>query len=329
MRKVFSRADISLPAIGLFAALVAFTLVPVYSGQSLAMYDVFFTFEGFGGLAFVTLGFGLVMIAGEFDLSIVGIYALSGVIAADLGQHQPLLGFAASLAICTLFGALQGLAIAKLRIASMPVTLATYIALLGLTLALGHGEDAVSYNNMGATLWIQTAVLKVFSPRSLVTLAGFLVVGTVLATTKWGREIRAIGSDRSASRTAGVPVDRILVGLFATSSALGAMAGIMLAFNTGGAVTNPGTDPMILGITGALIGGVSLSGGRGNVAGLFAGALVISILEQIFEITSYPGYITELIFGAVLLAVVAVDAPGVRAAITRLRARHRVRLLSH
>jgi ribose transport system permease protein len=321
MRKRLLHSVLSLPSLALLVAIVAFVLIPLYSEQTLAPYDVFFTLETFASLSFITLGFGVLMIAGEFDLSIVGFYALSGVLAVDLGEHQPLVGLVVAVAICTAMGALQGFLIGKLRIPSMPVTLASYIGLLGLTLALGHGENAVAYNNAGATTWIQITLLHVLSPRSIVTIAVFLVVGVLFTATRWGREVRAIGSDRDASRTAGVSVNRLLVGLFTLSAALGALAGVMLTYNTGGAVTEPGTDPLILGITGVLVGGVSLRGGRGSVGGLLAGSLAVALLEQIFEITSYPSYITELIFGGVLLVVVAFDAPGLRAAIARLRAK--------
>lgn len=324
MKRFVRRSDVLLPVVALVAAITAFVLVPAYSGQQLAVFNVFFTLQGFSDLALITLGFGLVIIAGEFDLSIVGVYALSGVIAVDLGQRQPLVGLVAAVAICTAFGAIQGLAIAKLRLPSMPVTLGTYIALLGVTLSLGHGDLSLTFNNVAASLWFQTAVFHVLSPQSIITIAVFLIVGVLMTVTRWGREVRAIGSDRASSRTAGVPVDHLLVGLFAISAALGALGGVLVTFSTASASTNPGTDPMILGITGALIGGVSLRGGRGTVAGMFAGALVIAVLQQIFEITSYAGYITEFIFGAALFVVVAVDAPGLRASIVRLRSRRRV-----
>lgn len=324
MKRLLTRSDVLLPLVALVAAVAAFALVPVYSGQQLAVFNVFFTLQGFSNLALITLGFGLVIIAGEFDLSIVGVYALSGVIAVDLGEHQPLVGLVAAVAICTAFGTLQGLVIAKLRIPSMPVTLGTFIALLGLTLSLGHGDLSLTFNNVAASLWFQSAVFHVLSPQSIITIIVFIVIGVLMSVTRWGREVRAIGSDRVSSRTAGVPVDRLLVGLFATSAALGALGGVLVTFSTASASTNPGTDPMIFGITGALIGGVSLRGGRGTVAGMFAGALVIAILQQIFEITSYAGYITEFIFGAALFVVVAVDAPGLRASVVRVRSRRSV-----
>jgi ribose transport system permease protein len=328
MRGLASRADVTLPAGALILTVIAFVLVPVYSGQHLATYDVFYTFERFAGLAFLTLGFGLVMIAGEFDLSIAGIYTLSGVIAADLGQREPLIGLLAATAICAAFGAVQGFIIARLRIPSMPVTLGTYIGLLGLATVIAHGAESVTFANASATLWIETPVFQILSPRSIVTLAGFALVAAVLSTTRWGRELRALGGDRLASRTSGLAVDRMLVGLFATSSALGAIAGALLTFSTGAAVTNPGATPVILAVAGALIGGVSLSGGQGTVAGLLAGALSIALIEQIFDITAYSDYITALAFGVVLLIVAAFDAPGLRTALVRLRAQHSTRRFS-
>ena len=246
-------------------------------------------------------------------------------IAVDFGERQPLVGLIAAVAICTAFGAIQGYVIAKMRIASMPVTLGTYIAILGITLSIGHGSLSLTFNNVASSLWFQKEILNVLSPESIIAIIVFVIAGVVMAVTRWGREIRAIGSDRASARTAGVPVDRLLVALFATSAALGSLAGVLVTFATASASTNPGTDPMIFGITGALIGGVSLRGGRGTVMGMFAGALVISLLQQIFEITSYASYITEFIFGAALFVVVAVDAPGLRASFARMRSHRGLR----
>jgi ribose transport system permease protein len=314
---------LTLPAAALVVAVIAFALLPLYAGHSLASYDIFNLLEQFAQLALVTLGFGLVVMAGEFDLSIVGIFALSGVIAVELGDDHPIVGVLAALAICTAFGAAQGYLIAKFRIPSMPVTLATYIGLLGLTRVIGHDKASVSFSNIDATLWIQKPIFQIFSPRSLIMLGVFALAAATLYATRWGRELRALGGDRKASRTAGIPVDRRLVGLFAASSALGVIGGSLSAFNTGAAITDPGTSLLTLGAAGALIGGVALTGGTGSVPGLFAGTMSIALLEQIFVIANYPEYINNLCFGLVLFVFVVVNAPDGRDGIARFRAARR------
>src|SRR5204863_247831 len=115
--------------------------------------------------------------------------------------------------------------------------------------------------------------------------------------TRWGRELRALGGDRNASRTAGVPVNRRVVALFMVSSLLGGIAGALAAFNAGAAITDPGSIPLTLGVAGALVGGVALTGGRGNVVGIFAGAISIVLLQQIFFIAGVEEFYGDLVFG--------------------------------
>jgi ribose transport system permease protein len=320
------RSPSLLPLLALTASVIGFSCIPAYTGRPLASYDIFNLFEAFAQIGLIALGFGLLMIAGEFDLSIVGIFALSGVIAVRLGQTHPLLGVLAALAVCLAFGALQGLVIALFQIASMPVTVATYIALLGLTRVVGDNQASVAFEDVHMTLWIQEPVATIFSPRSLIVLAVFAVAMLVSSTTRWGRELRALGGDRKASRTAGVPVNRRLVALFAVSSLLGAVAGALSAFSAGAAITDPGSAPLTLGVAGALIGGVALAGGRGNVAGVFAGAMSIVILGQIFFTAGVDESYSDLVFGLVLLIIVVVNAPNATDWAKRLRADRRTRV---
>jgi ribose/xylose/arabinose/galactoside ABC-type transport system permease subunit len=291
--RTLRRSSALLPLLALTATVVAFVCLPAYTGRPLETYDVFNLFEAFAHIGLITLGFGLLMTAGEFDLSIVGVFALSGVIAVKLGQDHPLLGVVAALLVCVAFGALQGLLIALLRIASMPVTVGSYIALLGLTRVVGDNQTSVTFDNLDTTLWIQEPVLTIFSPRSLIVLGVFALAALLVSATRWGRELRALGGDRKASRTAGVPVNRRLVALFAVSSLLGGLAGALSAFN---------------------------AGGRGNVLGIFAGAMSIVILGQIFFIAGVEEFYSDLVFGLVLLLIVAINAPNAKDWALRLRA---------
>ena len=314
------RSSTLVPLLAFTATVIAFACLPAYAGRPLETYDVFNLFEAFAHIGLITLGFGLLLTAGEFDLSIVGVFALSGVIAVKLGQNHPLLGVVAALSVCVAFGAFQGLLIALLRIASMPVTVGSYIALLGLTRVVGDNKTSVTFDNLDTTLWIQDPVGTIFAPRSLVVLGVFALAALLFSATRWGRELRALGGDRKASRTAGVPVNRRLVALFAASSLLGGVAGALAAFNAGAAITDPGAQPLTLGAAGALVGGVALTGGRGNVLGIFAGAMSIVILGQIFFIAGVEEFYSDLAFGLVLLAIVAINAPNAKDWALRLRA---------
>ena len=314
-----SRAETLVPAVSLLLVLAAFLCTPLITGSALSAFDIYNTFQGFAQLGLLALGLGLTMIAGEFDLSVVGSYAAGGMIAVQAGQSSPAAGVLAAVAAGAAIGAVQGGLIAFLRIPSLPVTLATYIALLGLTSAMSGGLS-VTYTNTGATLAIDRTVGAVFSVPSVITLAAFAIAALVLGGTRLGRELRAIGGDRRASRVAGVRVGRVLVGLFTVSGTLAALGGALQSYSYASANPDPGLQPLILAAVACLVGGVSLAGGRGLPAGLAAGTLAVALLGEIDAVTALPDYYTELLYAALLVVIVAIDAPGLRRGFDRLRA---------
>ncbi|EXG82734.1 ABC transporter permease [Cryptosporangium arvum] len=314
----FSRPEVLVPGVALGATILLFLALPLRTGQLLTPFDAYNALQVLARLGPLILALGLTMIAGEFDLSVVGTYAFGGMLAVTYGQGHWAVGLVLALAAGLVVGVLQGVVIARLRISSMPVTLATYITLLGATSSLSGGLSK-TFDDAGVTLWVDRPVLQVFSPRSLLVLVVFLVLAAVLAGSRWGREVRAIGGDRRASRVSGVRDDRLLVGLFATSGLLAAGGGALLNFSLGSANPDPGVQPLILAAVAALLGGVSLAGGRGSVLGLLAGALTIAFLAQIVTVAALPTYVSQLFYALLLAGVVAVDAPGLRRGAVRLR----------
>ncbi|WP_205473647.1 hypothetical protein [Nocardioides sp. SYSU D00038] len=313
------RPAVLLPLTAFGVTLVAFVLVPTYSDATIGSFDVYNTLQIFARLGPLALALGLTMIAGEFDLSVVGTYALGGMLTVQLGQEHVAHGVLAAVGAGAAIGLAQGCLIAGLRLPSMPVTLATYIALLGLTSALSGGLTK-TYANVDVILWVDQTVLTWFSPRSLITLALFALAALVLAATRWGRELRAIGGDRRASRVAGVAVGPLLVGTFVASGVIAGLGGSLLSLSLGSANPDPGVQPLILAAAAALLGGVSLAGGRGSAVGLLGGILAVALLAEIATVTALPAYVTQLFYAGLLGIIVVVDAPDLHSALVRLRA---------
>jgi ribose transport system permease protein len=312
------RPEALLPLTAVGITVLAFALVPTYTDSSLESFDVYNTFQIFARLGLIALALGLTMIAGEFDLSVVGTYALGGMLTVQAGQEHYALGVLAAVGAGAAIGLAQGGLIAGLKLPSMPVTLATYIALLGLTSALSGGLTK-TYSNTAVTLWVDQTVLTFFSPRSLITLALFALAAVVLACTRWGRELRAIGGDRRASRVAGVRVERLLIGTFVASGMLSALGGSLLSFSLGSANPDPGVQPLILAAAAALLGGVSLAGGRGSVLGLLGGITAVTLLAEITAVAALPAYVAQLFYAGLLGVIVIVDAPDLHNAVVRFR----------
>ncbi|MET0522620.1 MAG: ABC transporter permease [Jiangellaceae bacterium] len=318
------RPETSLPLVAAGLTATAFALLPAYTDADLSAFDVYNTFQIVARLGLLALALGLTMIAGEFDLSVVGTYALGGMLTVQAGQENWAYGLLAAVAAGAVIGLVQGCVIAGLGLPSMPVTLATYIALLGLTSALSGGLTK-TYSNASVTLWVDQTVLAFFSPRSLITLAFFALAAVLFARTRWGRELRAIGGDRRASRVAGVRVDRLLVGTFTASGVLSALGGSLLSFSLGSANPDPGVQPLIVAAAAALLGGVSLSGGRGNPLGLLGGIMAVALLAEIVTVAALPAYVSQLFFAGLLGVIVVIDAPDLHGALVRQRTRLRAR----
>ena len=322
IRRFGLRQERLVPAAALLLVVVAFAGTPLSTGHPMTTFDVYNAMQGFAQIGLLALAIGLTMTAGEFDLSVVGTYAVGGMIAVQAGQSSALLGLLAAVAAGAAIGAVQGGLIAWLRIPSVPVTLAAYIALLGLAYVISGGLS-VTFTNRAATLWVDQTVGGIFSPRSLITLGAFALAAVVLGFTRIGPELRAIGGDRRASRVAGVRVDRDLVLLFTTSGTLAALGGALLNFSFGSANPDPGLRPLLIATVAALLGGVSLAGGRGTAVGLLAGSLSVALLAQIVAVAYLPDYSTQLFYAALLAVIVAIDSPGLRRSIERVRARTR------
>lgn len=316
------RPDRLIPTLAIAAVTLAFLILPLVAGRGIRVFDVFNGLQGAAQFGFIALALGLTMIAGEFDLSVTGVHVLGGVVAVSLGAESAVLGLLAGVVVGLAIGVVQGVLIAATRAPSLAVTLGTLIATLGLS-SMITGGLSLSYGNTEVTLGVDQPVLGVLSPRSLILLGVVLLAAGVLIATRIGRELRAVGSDRRAARVAGVPVARHLVGVFAASGALAALGGVLLAYSYSSANPDPGPQLLILGIVSALLGGLSLSGGRGTPLGILAGVLAVAFVGQLTTMLGLPGYLTQITFAAFLIVIAIADAPGLRDAVVRWTSRER------
>jgi len=205
------------------------------------------------GLA--ALGLGITMLTRELDLAVGSTAALAGAIALQLIG----IGLVPALVLAVLAGVAVGLAhgaiVAVLGVNSLVLTVGTLIALRGLTYVVA-GETTVviplSMLDLADVLAVKVGPLTLLS---LIMLAAFALVGTMMRWTRLGREIRAIGDARDEARAAGVPVWRPLIVAFALTGGLAALAGTAMSVRSGSA-TPFGFEAVLLGaVTAALIGG--------------------------------------------------------------------------
>jgi ribose transport system permease protein len=314
------RATSARPFALLLVFAIAFALLPTYAKGEIGTANVFNVFQALSGIGLVALALGLTMILGEYDLSVSSTYLLGGMLAVKTGGSSPILGIAVAISAGLAVGFIQGVVIAKLRMSSIPVTLGSFVALLGLVFLISDSKS-VNYPDLSVSISLNEPILSIFSLRSLLAIGVFLAAAGIFAFTWLGRDMRAVGSDRDASRAAGVRVDSIIIGTFMSSAAISCFAGALLSYSLAYATPNRTVAPLVFATTMALLGGVSISGGRGSPLGIAAGVLSLSLLNEGMAVTASPSYVTALITGGLLLAVTIIDAPYLSRAWRVLRAR--------
>lgn len=296
------------PAALLVGLVVATFALPPIFGHSSSAFTIYNALQIAACLGLVALGLGLTMIVGEFDLSVAATYALGGMVAVKAGVGSPVVGILAGVAVCAVFGLLQGLAIARLGINSMAVTLGGSLIALGITGTIGDNKSQ-SYENFNVGIFLNQPIATIFSARILIAIGVFILVFALMNATNLGRALRATGGGRRASRTAGVRVDAVLIGTFGASAALAALGGTLQAYGTSTATSNPGLFPLIFAVTACLLGGIGLSGGRGGAFGIACGAISLALLAELFSTLASPQYVSSLVTGLLLILVTTAASP--------------------
>lgn len=290
--------------LGLFAAV--FLIFTVSDDRFFSTNNVFTIFEGFAFLGLAALAVGVTIIAGELDLSVGSAAAVSGIISVSLVDEFGLIPTViVAMLIGTAYGGLQGYLIYRLRIQSLVFTLGTLIGLRGLAFMIS-GENTVVMSDLGIAQSVRRQ-LWIFSPFSLVTLGCFVAVALVLVNTRFGREIYAVGGGRQEAAAAGVPLVRPLVLAFALSGAMAALTGALTSIKSGSAGPAAFETLLLPAATAALIGGVSLLGGRGSVFGIAIGALTLRFINSGLSLGGAPFYILTLATGIVLIVAVVLE----------------------
>jgi ribose/xylose/arabinose/galactoside ABC-type transport system permease subunit len=279
----------------------------IYGGtvDTFTLYTILQAFSDFG---LVVLGLGLTMVIGEYDLSTGAMYAFGGLLAVKFGGSSALLGIVIALGVGIIVGLTQGGIMTRLGISSVPITLGGYVILTGATSALAHGTP-VPYDNIQLGIDLNRQILGIFSPRCLIVLSLFGIAAVVMRFTRLGTQVRAVGGDRRASRTAGVRVHRALICTMVVSAVLCSLGGALSALSVATGPSDVTVTPLIFATIAAILGGVTLSGGRGTPLGMMAGALSLATLNQALAIMGVADYVSTIVTATLLLAVTVITAP--------------------
>jgi simple sugar transport system permease protein len=257
-------------------------------------------------LALVVLGESLVLISGKFDLSLestVGIAPAVGallVIPSGFGTEWPAFaGIAMILVVGAVIGVFNGFLIVKMKLNAFIVTLAMLIILRGLLVGATEGRTLFDMPDPFFTLATSTFIGLPISVWLALILYG--VVGFALRYHRVGRSLYAIGGNREAARAAGINVDRISWLVFVVAGVLAALGGLVLTGYVGAINASQGDGMIFQVFAAAVIGGISLDGGRGTMFGALTGVLLLAVVENLLTLAQVPSFWTQAVFGAIIL----------------------------
>jgi len=299
-------------------AILVMALIDRGTGYFFSPGTIFSVMQLFATLGLVALGLGLSMLVREFDLSVAGMVGLAGAIAVMTGVTNPWLGVFLGVGAGVASGLLQGIIMIWLGLSSVGVTLGGLLTLQGLTYVLTDNRT-IGYPNIAVALKLNAPIADLVSVRSVAALAVFVLATLVMTCTHIGRDVIATGSDRRASRIAGLNTDRIVIGVFAASGACAALAGVLLSYSLGAASPVALADVLAPAAAAAIVGGVSVVGGRGSPMGIAAGVLTLCVLRSGLSAIGVEPHVHDLVTGIILVVIAVLDAPDLARRMTAWR----------
>jgi len=305
IRTPSTRAGLVALIVFLFFSVVAKGFLSVEAAMS------YLTLAAEGGV--LALGVTLLMIGGEFDLSVGSVLGLTALLVPLLVLHgvHPALAMVIGVGVGALIGALHGIIVTLTHAPSLIVTLGGLMFWRGVVFALTGG--------FLVPVDTQTPVFRIFSAVwggfqvSLVWLTGLvLLLGLLLARTRFGNWVFATGGNPATAVRVGVPVKQVKIILFMLTAVMAALAGMMQMTRFASIEPLRGQGAELRAITAAVIGGSRLEGGRGTVLGKAFGVLTVAMIKVGLQLARVPGYFLDATVGAVLVVAVLVNVYSAR-----------------
>ncbi len=293
----------------LFGLLLIVVIISIMSPSFLTSDNIFNVLRQVSISALIAFGMTFVILTGGIDLSVGSTLALTGAVAATLlaGGYDPFIAMAAALALGLVLGAVNGIIIAKGKVAPFIATLATMTIYRGLTLVYTDGKPVSGLgDHLSFQMFGKGYLLGVPVPIVTMTVA-FFVLYFILRKTTFGRRVYAIGGNAEASRLSGINVDRTTIAVYALTGMLAAMSALILTSRLNSAQPTAGTSYELDAIAAVVLGGTSLTGGRGWIVGTLIGALIIGVLNNGLNLIGVSSFFQQVVKGIVILFAVLID----------------------
>lgn len=253
----------------------------------------------------LSVGMTFVIVSGGIDLSVGSVIALVCVVSATVVNRWGILpGILAALAIGLVVGCVNGLGITLGKLQPFIMTLGTLSMVSGAAYIYSNGTPITirgPFSNIGNGMILGRVPLPAVYFLAILAVAFF-----VMMKTPFGRYVYSIGSNKEATRLAGVDVRRVTMGTYLISGVLAAIVGIIFASQMASGAPTAGEGYEMKAITAAVVGGTSMSGGKGNLLGTFLGAAIIGILSNVMNLTGVSSYWQTFLTGLILVVAVLI-----------------------
>lgn len=310
LRAALRQDHVALVPVVVLAMVVGAVLQPAFLTQA----NLVNVLRQSSELSVVVLAASLILLTGRFDLSLESTVGLAPMLGAWLVcpvaiggsglELDPWVAVAVMFGVGALVGAVNGTLVVALRLNAFMATLAMLILLRGVTIGLSDGKTLFGlpqpFVYLGTASWLGL-------PAS-VWVAGllFLVVGLFLGHHRVGRAIYAIGGNADAARAAGIRVERVVLGVYVVAGLLAVLAGVMLMGRLASVTSSQGSNMIFTVFAAAVIGRISLNGGRGTMLGALLGVLLLGIVSNILTLSNIQPFWINAVFGAIILLALVI-----------------------
>jgi inositol transport system permease protein len=306
------------PLIFLAALMVVFTIMKPSFIDPINLFNILRQISITGLIA---LGMTFVILTAGIDLSVGSLLAFCGMCAAvvakggaansmsldpsQAGGYGWFAALMAAIVVGAACGAIQGIAITRLKVPPFVVTLGGLTVFRGLTLTISNGGPISGFD--ADMRWFGTALIGPVPVPAIIFAIAAILCHIVLRYTRYGRAVYAVGGNAEAARLSGLRVDRILISVYVIVGFFAGLAAFVLSarLNSAEAVAGMGYELTV--ISAVVIGGTSLFGGIGSISGTVVGAALIGVLQNGLQFNNVSSYTQSIVIGLILIFAVAFD----------------------
>lgn len=295
----------------LITLLVLILIVSCLSDNFFTLNNIFNILQQTSINAIIAVGMTLVILTSGIDLTVGSIFALAGAVTASMigADISPFIAIFTALILSTILGAFSGVIIAKGKLQAFIATLVMMLILRGATLVYTKGSPISIGTNDNSEIFEWIAFGRVFGipVPIIIMLVVFAAAWYLLKYTRLGRYIYALGGNESATQLSGINVDKVKIIVYAMSGLLCAVASTIEVSRLSSAQPTAGTGYEMDAIAAVVLGGTSMSGGRGKIIGTLIGALILGFLNNGLNMLGVDAYYQMIVKGGVILLAVLVD----------------------